>query len=149
MHVYIYMDIYMYIYMYIYVCGLQLYIYIYILVKAFVNAPGHWGSIPSRVMTKTQKIVLESSLQNIQHYKVRIKGKVVQSRERGCALLNMSVEQLLCRLRLRSANVLSYFYMTTTSVDVRWLPCYRHEKWGLGTKFKFWKMLIVFHQGKA
>ena len=39
------------------------------------------GSIPGRVIPKTQKLVLDASLLNTQHYKVRIKGKVEQSRE--------------------------------------------------------------------
>ena len=43
------------------------------------------GSIPGRVIPKTQKIVLDTSLVNTQHYKVRIKGKLEQSRERNSA----------------------------------------------------------------
>ena len=38
------------------------------------------GSIPGRVIPKTQKMVLGAALLNTQHYKVRIKGKVEQSR---------------------------------------------------------------------
>ena len=47
----------------------------------FANGPGDLGSIPGRVIPKTQKMVLDASLLNTQHYKVRIKGKVEQSRE--------------------------------------------------------------------
>ena len=47
----------------------------------FANGPGDLGSIPSRVIPKTQKMVLDTSLLNTQHYKVWIKGKVEQSRE--------------------------------------------------------------------
>ena len=47
----------------------------------FANGPGDLGSIPGRVIPKTQKMVLDASLLNTQHYKVRIKGKVGQSRE--------------------------------------------------------------------
>ena len=47
----------------------------------FANGPGGLGSIPGRVIPKTQKMVLDASLLNTQHYKVRIKGKVEQSRE--------------------------------------------------------------------
>ena len=50
-------------------------------VRVFANGPGDLGSIPGRVIPKTQKIVLDASLLNTQHYKVRIKGKVEQSRE--------------------------------------------------------------------
>ena len=47
----------------------------------FANGPGDLCSIPGRVIPKTQKMVLDASLLNTQHYKVRIKGKVEQSRE--------------------------------------------------------------------
>ena len=47
--------------------------------KVFANDPGDWGSIPDRVIPKTQKMVLDAALLNTQHYKVRIKGKVEQS----------------------------------------------------------------------
>ena len=50
-------------------------------VRVFANGPGDLGSIPGRVIPKTQKMVLNASLLNTQHYKVRIKGKVEQSRE--------------------------------------------------------------------
>ena len=55
-------------------------------VRVFANGPGDLGSIPGRVIPKTQKMVLNASLLNTQHYKVRIKGKVEQSRERSRAL---------------------------------------------------------------
>ena len=44
------------------------------------------GSIPGRVISKTLKTVLDTSLLNTQQYKVRIKGKTEQSRERSSAL---------------------------------------------------------------
>ena len=44
--------------------------------RVFTNDPGDRGSIPGRVMPKTQKMVLDASLLNSSHYKVRIKGKV-------------------------------------------------------------------------
>ena len=50
-------------------------------VRVFANGPGDLGSIPGRVIPKTQKMVLDASLLNTQHYKVRIKGKVEQSWE--------------------------------------------------------------------
>ena len=55
-------------------------------IRVFANGPGDLGSIPGRVIPKTQKMVLDASLLNTQHYKVRIKGKVEQSRERSRAL---------------------------------------------------------------
>ena len=52
-----------------------------LVVRVFANGPGDQGSIPGRVIPKTQKIVLDASLLNTQHYKVQIKGKVEQFRE--------------------------------------------------------------------
>ena len=49
--------------------------------REFANSPEDQGSIPGRVIPKTFKIVLDAFLLNTQHYKVRIKGKVKQSRE--------------------------------------------------------------------
>ena len=54
--------------------------------RVFTNGPGDLGSIPGCVMPKTLKIVLDTSLLNTQQYKVHIKDKVEQSRERSCAL---------------------------------------------------------------
>ena len=56
--------------------------------KVFANGQGDRGSI----IPKTQKMVLDAALLNTQHYKVRIKGKVEQSRERSGALLYISVK---------------------------------------------------------
>ena len=60
----------------------------------FANGLGDWGSISSRVITKTQN---DAALLNTQYYKVRIKGKVEQSRERSSDLLYTSVLYLLKR----------------------------------------------------
>ena len=38
----------------------------------FANGPGDLGSIPVRVVPKTLKMVLDTSLLNAQQYKVRI-----------------------------------------------------------------------------
>ena len=40
------------------------------------NGPGDLGSIPGRVIPKTIKMVLDTSLPNTEQYKVCIKGKV-------------------------------------------------------------------------
>ena len=55
-------------------------------VRVFANGPGDLGSVPGRVIPKTKKMVLDASLLNTQNYKVRIKGKMEQSRERSSAL---------------------------------------------------------------
>ena len=52
---------------------------------------GDLGSIPGRVIPKTLKMVLDTSLLNTQQYKVGIKGKVEQSRERSNAVPYISV----------------------------------------------------------
>ena len=54
--------------------------------RIFANGPGDLGSIPCRVIPKTLKRVLDTSLLNTQQYKVRIEGKVEQSWERSSAL---------------------------------------------------------------
>ena len=79
-------HIYIYIYIYIYINQL-----IGLVGRVFTNCPGNWGSIPGRVIPKTQKMVLDATLLSTQHYKVQIKGKVEQSRERISTLPNTSV----------------------------------------------------------
>ena len=60
--------------------------------RVFANGPGDRGSIPGRVIPKTEKkMVLDAALLNTQHYKVWIKSKVEQSRERSSALPYTSV----------------------------------------------------------
>ena len=56
------------------------------MVRVFTNGPGDLSLIPGRVIPKTQKMVLDATLLSTQHYKVRIKGKVEQSRERSSTL---------------------------------------------------------------
>ena len=55
------------------------------MVRVFANGLGDLGSILSRVIPKTQKMVLDTAFLNNQHFKVWIKGKVEQSRERSSA----------------------------------------------------------------
>ena len=52
-------------------------------IRVFTNGPGDLGSISGRVIPNTQKMVLDASLLSTQRYKVRIRGKVEQSRERS------------------------------------------------------------------
>ena len=59
--------------------------------KVFANGPKDPVSIPGRVIPKTQKMVLDAALLSTQHYKVRIKGKVEQSREWSSTLPYTSV----------------------------------------------------------
>ena len=55
-------------------------------VRVFANGPGDLGSIPGRVIPKTLKMELDTTLLNTRHYKVWFKGKVEQSREWSSAL---------------------------------------------------------------
>ena len=50
--------------------------------RVFANGLGDQASIPVRVIPKIQIMVLDTSLLNTQHNKLRIKGKVKQSKER-------------------------------------------------------------------
>ena len=54
--------------------------------RVFAFGPRDLGSISAQVIPKTLKMVLDTSLLNTQQYKVRIKGKVKQSREKSSAL---------------------------------------------------------------
>ena len=58
--------------------------------RVFTKSLGDWGSILGQVIPKTQKMVLNTFL-NTQHYKVHIKGKVEEFRERSSALFYTSV----------------------------------------------------------
>ena len=55
------------------------------MIRVLTNGTGDLGSIQGQIVPKTQKMVLEASLLNNQHYKVKIKSKVEQSKERSNA----------------------------------------------------------------
>ena len=82
------------------------------MVRVFANCPGDLGSIPGLVIPKTQKMVLDATLLTTQHDKVRIKGKVEQSRVRSSALPYTS--ELSGHPRLRSPTI----YLLTSSTTV-------------------------------
>ena len=48
--------------------------------RVFTNGPGDMGSIPGRVIPKTLKMVLDTSLLNTRQYKACIESKAEQSR---------------------------------------------------------------------
>ena len=83
--------------------------------RVFTNGPGDLGSVPGRVIPKTFKMVLDTSLLNTQQYKERIKGKVEQSRERSITLQLGVVamkREPSGRTRLRSPTLLHiYIYI--------------------------------------
>ena len=88
---------------------IYIYIYIYIFVKVFVTGQRDLGSIAGQVLKKTQRMVHDTSLLNIQHNKVCIKGKCSNS---GKGVVPTPIpqynrywnENLLCRPWLRSVN---------------------------------------------
>ena len=49
--------------------------------RVFANGSGNASLVFSQVITKTQKMVLDSTLFNTRHYKLFIKGKIEQSKE--------------------------------------------------------------------
>ena len=55
--------------------------------RVFANCLEDLGLISGRVIPKSLKMVLETSLLNTQQYRVHIEGKVEQSRERSSTLL--------------------------------------------------------------
>ena len=57
--------------------------------RVFANDPEDRGSIPGH--TKDAKMVFDDALFNTQHFKVRTKGKVEQSREWSSTLPYISV----------------------------------------------------------
>ena len=63
--------------------------------RVFTNGPGDQGSIPGRVIPKTQNMVLDAALLSSQYYKIRIKSKVEQSWEWSGALPYTSMNKLL------------------------------------------------------
>ena len=44
--------------------------------RVFASGLGDRCSIPGRVIPKTKKMILDATLFDTQHYKIRIKGKV-------------------------------------------------------------------------
>ena len=72
--------------------------------RVFANSLGDQGSVPGRVIPKTQKMVLDDALLSTPHYKVRIKGKVVQSWEWSSTLPYTLVSLLLKRESLGTLN---------------------------------------------
>ena len=100
MYIYIYIYIYICVcvcvcvytyickFIYVYICNIylsiNLSIYTYIYMFDWCIGLGDRGSVSGWVIPKTQKMVLDFSLLNTQHYKTRIKGKMEQTRERSC-----------------------------------------------------------------
>ena len=85
--------------------------------RVFTNSPEDLVPIPDWIILKTQRTVLDAALLNTHHYKVRIKGKVEQSREWSstspiprCISLKREPSGYL---RLGSPTLLTYLYKNT------------------------------------
>ena len=79
------------------------------MIRVFVNGLEDRGSIPGRVISKTQKMVFDVALLSAQHYKVWIKGKVEQSREWSNALGVVAIEK--GAFGLPSTKVANFTYL--------------------------------------
>ena len=106
-HTCIYAYLYRHIYVHIYIC-LRIYTYTHTHTHTHIQCPtvvtddqyrpiDQVGRVlvngpRDRVIPKTQKVTLDTSLLNTGPYLVRIKGKVERSRKRSRALLYTSVE---------------------------------------------------------
>ena len=96
-----------------------------LLISQFPNGPGDWGSIPGQVIPKTQKMVLDASLLNTQHYKIWIKGKVEQSRKSSNALPYLSVVAIEKRA-----------FGSPSTIVANFTYLYSSAEWSLG----FWNI---------
>ena len=91
----IYISIYEYIHVYLckYLC-VYTYVYINLYMECLLMAQETKGSIIVRIIPKTQKMVLDTSLLYSQHDKVQIKSKVEQSKERSSILSVIAIEKI-------------------------------------------------------
>ena len=83
----------------------------------------HLPAIPGRVIPKTQKMVLDTSLLNTQHYKVRTKDKVEQSREWSSSLnhtSNIAIEKGAYESPLTKVTSFTYIYVQRFSYSYYW-----------------------------
>ena len=91
--------------------------------RVFANSLRDRGSIPGHVIPKTQKMVLGTTLLSTQHYKVRIKGKVEQSREKSSALpLHLGVVANEKRAFESPSTMVVYFTYMIKSNDTVYTP---------------------------
>ena len=125
-----------------------------IMVRVFANGPGDLGSIPGRVIPKTQKMVLDAILLNTQHYKVlsRVKwsnlGKrVMPSPTPWCS----SYRKGILQVTLDYGRQLYLLYCPVGwGFRIHLLHLYRgvrpHQRvsW-IWHEFKSWTRLIAFH----
>ena len=97
--------------------------------RVFANCPGDLGSIPGRIRPKTFKIVLDTSLLNTQQYKVRIKGKVKQSRERSSTLPYTLVYWKGSLLVALAYSRQLYLQLTCIHIYILFVKCVHNKIW--------------------
>ena len=101
------------------------------MVRVFANGPGDLGSIPGRVIPKTQKMVVDASCLTL--YKVLIKGKVEQSREKSSAPLHLGVVAIEKGASgTSSTTVANFYYFSLFFYAVNWLfpfPQFTNDIW--------------------
>ena len=85
---------------------------------------------------KTLKMVLDTSLLNTWQYKVRIKGKVEQSRERSSAIPYTSIEKGAFWLPSTTVTNFTYFFYQIFIPLQIWYPC-------LYTILKMWLNITI------
>ena len=121
--------------------------------RVFANGLGDQGSIPGRVIPKTLKIVLDTSLLNTQQYKVRIEGKVGQSRERSSTLLYTYIATEKGAFWSPSTTVANFTYYFLY-LHISWLIDYNSFSTCLGlgnhihciyifTFYRFWGVFCI------
>ena len=107
----------------------------------FINDLGDLGSIPGRVIPKTQKMVLDFSLFNTQHYKIGIKVKF--------PLLHLGVvsteKEHLVRPQRWSPTLLIYSFSSANALFViLWTLSYVHLSVSFSQKFtNLWKFCLL------
>ena len=95
--------------------------------RVFANGPGDRGSIPGRVIPKTQKMVLDAALLSTQHYKVRIKGKVEKSTECSSAVHYTLVLKLLKRSLWVTLDNGCPLFFNKIKTDIMWYYTITHK----------------------
>ena len=93
-------------------------------VRVFANGSGDLGSIPDRVIPKTLKMELDTTLLNTQHYKVRFEGKVEQSRERSSAPLHLGVVAIEKGAFGSPSTMVANFTLTYLCIILYYLDAY-------------------------
>ena len=76
----------------------------------FAHGSGDQGSIPSRIIPDTQKMVLDASLFNTQYYKVQIKSKK-SNPGKWLAIQNRAFRSPLTTVGQLSYNIYIYIYI--------------------------------------